>query len=98
MMIFSDTAFQAAFSRKSWNLGRYQKEILSEEQLQRVPKTAGYIPAGQELIRAVGSLLAGSDGTKWEPVMLIGPRATGKSTLADTLGYHVDAARNKHIR
>jgi MoxR-like ATPase len=80
-------SFPSGLLKKVLEFREKQKEILSEEQLQRVPKIAGYIPAGQELIRAVGSLLAGSDGTKWEPVMLIGPRATGKSTLADTLGY-----------
>jgi len=80
-------SFPSGLLEKIIEFREKQKEILSEEQLQRVPKIAGYIPAGQELIRAVGSLLAGPDGSKWEPVMLIGPRATGKSTLADTLGY-----------
>jgi MoxR-like ATPase len=80
-------SFPSELLRKLTEFRENQKEILSEEQLQRVPKTAGYIPAKHELLRAVGSLLAGPNGSKWEPIMLIGPRATGKSTLADTLGY-----------
>lgn len=80
-------SFPSGLLRKIITFRTYQKENLSEEQLQRVPKTAGYIPAEHELIRAIGSILAGSDGSKWEPVMLTGPRATGKSTLADTIGH-----------
>lgn len=80
-------SFPSGLLEKIMAFRDHQKEILSDDQLKRVPKTAGYIPAGHELIRAVGSLLAGTDGSKWEPVMLIGPRATGKSTLADTIAH-----------
>lgn len=80
-------SFPSGLLKKILDFRAYQKETLNEMQMKRVPKAAGYIQAGQELIRAVGSLLAGPDGTKWEPIMLIGPRATGKSTLADALGH-----------
>jgi MoxR-like ATPase len=80
-------AFPSRLYEKIIAFREKQKKLLTEEQLKRVPENAGYIPAEHELIRAVGSILAGTDGSKWEPVLLIGPRATGKSTLADTVGH-----------
>lgn len=62
-----------------------QEETLTEEQRARIPEPK-YVPVGMEVVRAVTALLYGDNGSQWEPVLLKGPRGTGKSTLADTLG------------
>jgi MoxR-like ATPase len=62
-----------------------QKRRLSEKQMALIPKPR-YMQVGHELISATTALLYGPSGNAWEPVLLKGPRGTGKSTLADTLG------------
>jgi MoxR-like ATPase len=61
-----------------------QKESLTEEQLSRIPK-AKYIPSGNEFINAVTSLMYGPNGKNWEAPLLIGPKGSGKSTMAESL-------------
>lgn len=57
-----------------------QRERLTPEQLSRVPE-ANYIPSGEEIIRAVGNMTCSS----WVAPLLIGPKGSGKSTMAETL-------------
>lgn len=64
-----------------------QKEILTEDQLKRVPGPTGYIPIEDELIRTIRALLAGRDSLAWRPALLIGHKSTGKSTLAATAAH-----------
>lgn len=80
-------SFPSGLMRKIVTFREHQKWNLTEDQLKRVPKKAEYIPTGNELLRAVGSLLSGPNGSRWKPVLLIGPRAIGKSTLADTVAH-----------
>jgi hypothetical protein len=80
-------SFPTALMKKIKAFREQQKKILTKEQLERVPAKAEYTPIGNELLRTLGSLLAGPDGTKWHPALLIGPRSTGKSTLAYTVAH-----------
>lgn len=77
--------FPEAVFRKVLAFREKQRSRLSPEQVSSIPE-ANYVPVGQELVRSVAALLYGEDGTQWEPVLLKGPRGTGKSTLADTIG------------
>ncbi|MCF8010865.1 MAG: AAA family ATPase [Clostridiales bacterium] len=61
-----------------------QLENLTDEQKRRIPQP-GYVPSGSELICAVSSLVYGKDGGYWEAPLLIGPKGSGKSTMAETL-------------
>jgi MoxR-like ATPase len=61
-----------------------QEKILTGEQRMRIPKPK-YIPSGSELISAVSALVYGVDGSRWEAPLLIGPKGSGKSTMAETL-------------
>ncbi|AEG14504.1 ATPase associated with various cellular activities AAA_5 [Desulfofundulus kuznetsovii DSM 6115] len=61
-----------------------QKQTLSEEQKSRVPEPR-YIPSGNEFVNAVAALVYGPDGSAWEAPLLIGPKGSGKSTMAETL-------------
>ncbi|RJX22312.1 MAG: hypothetical protein C4575_01750 [Desulforudis sp.] len=61
-----------------------QKARLSEEQKARIPKPR-YISSENELRVAVAALLYGENGENWEAPLLIGPKSSGKSTLAETL-------------
>jgi MoxR-like ATPase len=60
-----------------------QSSRLTEEQKNRIPEKPLYIPRGKEVAYAIASLLADS----WEAPLLIGPRGTGKSTMAETVAY-----------
>ena len=80
-------SFPTDLMKKIKAFRRQQKKNLSKEQLERVPSKGEYIPIGNELLRAVGALLAGPNGTRWKPALLIGPRSTGKSTLAETVAH-----------
>lgn len=57
-----------------------QEERLTDEQRSRIPN-AQYIPSGYEVVKAVASMLYDS----WEAPLLIGPKGSGKSTMAETL-------------
>lgn len=61
-----------------------QKARLTEEQKARIPKPR-YISSENELRVAVAALLYGENGENWEAPLLIGPKSSGKSTLAETL-------------
>lgn len=74
-----------AVLRKVLAFREKQKAKLTPDQTARIPEPR-YVPVGQELVHAVSALVYGDDGSQWEPVLLKGPRGTGKSTLADTLG------------
>lgn len=56
---------------------------LTEEQKTRIPVEPTYIPQGREVAYAIASLLA----DVWEAPLLIGPRGTGKSTMAETIAF-----------
>jgi len=58
-----------------------QEKRLTSEQKSRIPSLK-YIPSGTGVAKAVSALLY-DDG--WEAPLLIGPRGTGKSTLAESL-------------
>lgn len=58
-----------------------QGKRLTPEQKARIP-SLNYIPSGTEVAKAVSALLY-DDG--WEAPLLIGPRGTGKSTMAESL-------------
>ncbi|MCL6639434.1 MAG: AAA family ATPase [Firmicutes bacterium] len=61
-----------------------QRETLTEEQKARVPK-ARYIPSGREFVSAVAAMVYGPEGKSWEAPLLIGPKGSGKSTMAESL-------------
>lgn len=57
-----------------------QLKRLTDEQKSRIPEIK-YIPQGREVAYAVSSLLADN----WEAPLFVGPKGTGKSTLAETV-------------
>ncbi|MCL6477060.1 MAG: AAA family ATPase [Peptococcaceae bacterium] len=61
-----------------------QKETLTDDQKARIPK-AKYIPSGNEFINAVSAMVYGPEGKHWEAPLLIGPKGSGKSTMAESL-------------
>jgi MoxR-like ATPase len=75
----------AAVFDKAMLFRERQQRRLSAEQRSMIPRPR-YAPVGHELTSAVTALLYGPGGSAWEPILLKGPRGTGKSTLADTLG------------
>lgn len=60
------------------------KKRLSLQEKLTIPQ-ARYIQTEDEVVRAVAALLYGDGGKEWNPVLLKGPRGTGKSTLVDTI-------------
>ncbi|MGB9826595.1 MAG: AAA family ATPase, partial [Desulfofundulus sp.] len=70
--------------RKVLEFRERQKQVLSEEQRARVPE-ARYIPSGGEFVSAVAALVYGPGGSAWEAPLLIGPKGSGKSTMAEAL-------------
>lgn len=56
---------------------------LDEEQMKRVPQNVNYEAQGNELVQTVSALVYGKDAANWEPVLLRGPKGTGKSTLVN---------------
>ncbi|MGI6657792.1 MAG: AAA family ATPase [Dethiobacteraceae bacterium] len=78
-----DLNLPPAVLKKILKFRESQRIDLTEEQYNRVPKNVKYFPQDKELIRAVSALMYGPDGVNWEPVLLRGPKGTGKSTLVE---------------
>jgi MoxR-like ATPase len=55
---------------------------MTPEQVSRIPRDVKYWAQGEELVQALSALVYGPDGQNWNPVLLKGPKGTGKSTLA----------------
>lgn len=77
-------SFPARVLKKVLAFREKQKETLTEEQRSRIPKPK-YIPSGNEFVNAVASLMYGPNGKDWEAPLLIGPKGSGKSTMAESL-------------
>jgi MoxR-like ATPase len=75
--------FPFAVLNKVLKFRESQRIDLTETQYSRVPQNVNYTPQGKELIQTVSALMYGADGQNWEPVLLRGPKGTGKSTLVN---------------
>lgn len=60
-----------------------QRLDLTEDQFKRIPENVNYTAQGKELVQAIAALMYGPQGENWEPVLLRGPKGTGKSTLVN---------------
>ncbi len=76
--------FPSAVLKKILAFRDKQENSLTDEQKARIPNPE-YIQSGTELINAVSPMLYGKQGEAWEAPLLIGPKGSGKSTMAETL-------------